>query len=137
MAFYYYAESFVFTPAIQVTYSTVGSGRLSINQFRFVLALPVFSKAPSQKSIVFSATYFKCVMVIYLYFAFNVKCNLQKNIFLFLFFYFTQVLKVDREPNQTDSKKIFITHLFIQKKDPVLHICQWQKHVNSCFQYLV
>ncbi len=31
----------------------------------------------------------------------------------------------------------FLCHLFIEKNDPVLHICVLQKYVNLCFQYLV
>ncbi len=44
---------------------------------------------------------------------------------------FAQVLKVDKENwIKQMRQKCFLCHLFIEKNDPVLHICVLQKYVN-------
>ncbi len=41
-----------------------------------------------------------------------------------------QVLKVDKENPIKQVREKFLCHLFIEKNDPVLHICALQKYVN-------
>ncbi len=31
------------------------------------------------------------------------------------------------------DKQYMLCHLLIEKNEPVLHICEWQKYVNLCF----
>ncbi len=51
---------------------------------------------------------------------------------------FIYVLRVDKEKQiKQVREKYFLCHLFIEKSDPVLHICALQMYVNLCFQYLV
>ncbi len=46
-------------------------------------------------------------------------------------------LEVDKENRIKQVREKYLCRLFIEKKDPVLHICALQKYVNLCFQYLV
>ncbi len=61
----------------------------------------------------------------------------------FLYFYINmtqknhQILKWQKIQSDKWAKKYILCHLFNEKNYPVLHICEWQKYVNLCFQYLV